>query len=134
MSMSASANAISAAVVRKKGGPFSIEQLQLEEPRSDEVLVRIVAAGMCHTDMVVRDQVYPVPQPIVLGHEGAGVVEKVGGSVSKVQPGDHVVLTFMSCGSCRMCQQGRPANCINFNAHNFSGARADGSGSLRDER
>ncbi len=127
------ANSVKAAVVRKKGGPFSIEQLQLEDPRADEVLVRIVAAGMCHTDMVVRDQVYPVPQPIVLGHEGAGVVEKVGGSVSKVQPGDHVVLTFMSCGSCRMCQQGRPANCINFNAHNFSGARADGSGSLRDE-
>jgi aryl-alcohol dehydrogenase len=133
MPTSGFANSVRAAVVRKKGGPFSIEQLQLEDPRSDEVLVRVVAAGMCHTDMVVRDQVYPVPQPIVLGHEGAGVVEKVGGSVSKVQPGDHVVLTFMSCGSCRMCQQGRPANCINFNAHNFSGARADGSGSLRDE-
>jgi aryl-alcohol dehydrogenase len=134
MPASAFANSVKAAVVRKKGGPFSIEQLQLEDPRADEVLVRIVAAGMCHTDLVVRDQVYPVPQPIVLGHEGAGVVEKVGGGVSKVQPGDHVVLTFMSCGSCRMCQQGRPANCINFNAHNFSGARADGSGSLRDER
>jgi aryl-alcohol dehydrogenase len=133
MPVSGSANAITAAVVRKKGGPFSLEQLQLEDPRADEVLVRIVATGMCHTDMVVRDQVYPVPQPIVLGHEGAGVVEKVGSSVVKVRPGDHVVLSFMSCGRCRLCEQGRPANCENFNAHNFSGARADGTGSLRDD-
>jgi len=126
-------NAVSAAVVRKKGGPFTIEKLQLGEPRADEVLVRIVAAGMCHTDMVVRDQVYPVPQPIVLGHEGAGVVERIGSSVVKVRPGDHVVLSFMSCGHCRFCEQGRPGNCLNFNAHNFSGGRADGSNSLHDE-
>lgn len=133
MAVSVTANAVSAAVVRKKGGPFTIEQLRLEEPRADEVLVRIVATGMCHTDMVVRDQVYPVPQPIVLGHEGAGVVETVGSGVVKVRPGDHVVLTFMSCGRCRLCEQGRPANCVNFNAHNFSGGRADGTGSLRDD-
>jgi aryl-alcohol dehydrogenase len=133
MNVRASSNAVSAAVVRQKGGPFAIEQLHLDEPRDDEVLVRIVAAGMCHTDMVVRDQVYPVPQPIVLGHEGAGVVEKVGTRVVKVRPGDHVVLTFMSCGHCRLCLQGRPANCINFNAHNFSGGRADGSNSLHNE-
>jgi aryl-alcohol dehydrogenase len=129
-----SVNAVRAAVVRQKGGPFIIETLQLEDPRADEVLVRIVSAGMCHTDMVVRDQVYPVPQPIVLGHEGAGIVEKVGSNVVKVQPGDHVVLTFMSCGRCRWCEPGRPNNCLDFNAHNFSGARADGTGSLRDER
>ncbi len=128
------ANAVRAAVVRQKGGPFAIEQLQLEGPRADEVLVRVIATGMCHTDMVVRDQVYPVPQPIVLGHEGAGVVEKVGAGVVKVRPGDHVVLTFMSCGRCRLCEQGRPSNCENFNAHNFSGGRADGTGSLRDDR
>lgn len=128
------ANSMKAAVVREKGGPFIIEQLRLEEPRDDEVLVRIVATGMCHTDMVVRDQVYPVPQPIVLGHEGAGVVERVGTHVTKVRPGDHVVLSFMSCGHCHLCVQGRPANCANFNAHNFSGSRADGSGTLRDDR
>ena len=128
------ANAVRAAVVRQKGGPFAIEQLQLEGPRADEVLVRVIATGMCHTDMVVRDQVYPVPQPIVLGHEGAEVVEKVGAGVVKVRPGDHVVLTFMSCGRCRLCEQGRPSNCENFNAHNFSGGRADGTGSLRDDR
>ena len=102
MAVQIPSNAVSAAVVREKGGPFIIEKLRLGEPRDDEVLVRIVATGMCHTDMVVRDQIYPVPQPIVLGHEGAGVVEQVGSRVAKVQPGDHVVLSFMSCGHCLM--------------------------------
>jgi aryl-alcohol dehydrogenase len=129
----ASSNAVTAAVVRQKGGPFVIEKLRMGEPRDDEVLVRIIATGMCHTDMIVRDQMYPVPQPIVLGHEGAGIIEKVGPRVVKVRPGDHVVLSFMSCGACRQCIQGRPNNCENFNAHNFSGGRADGSRSLEDD-
>jgi aryl-alcohol dehydrogenase len=85
------ANSMRAAVVREKGGPFIIEQLQLEEPRDDEVLVRIVATGMCHTDMVVRDQVYPVPLPIVLGHEGAGVVEHIRSSVGGPSNGSSAV-------------------------------------------
>jgi aryl-alcohol dehydrogenase len=124
------ANSVSAAVVRETGGPFIIENLRLGEPRDDEILVRIVATGMCHTDLVVRDQIYPVPLPIVLGHEGAGVVERVGTRVVKVRPGDHVVLSFMSCGNCRFCAQGRPASCANLNAHNFGGGRADGSDTL----
>ena len=103
-----SSNAVTAAVVRKKGGPFTIEKLRMGEPRADEVLVRIVATGMCHTDMIMRDQVYPVPLPIVLGHEGAGVVESVGPGVRKVEPGDHVVLSFMSCGHCARCAAGQP--------------------------
>ena len=78
------AREIKAAVIRKKGGPFEIENLALEEPHSDEVLVRIVATGMCHTDMVARDQLYTVPMPVVLGHEGAGVVEQVGARVKKI--------------------------------------------------
>ena len=86
---------IRAAVVRKKGGPFELEALQLEEPRRDEVLIRVVATGMCHTDMVARDQLYDVPLPIVLGHEGAGIVERIGSDVRKVAAGDHVVLTYM---------------------------------------
>ena len=85
---------ITAAVVRKKGGPFRVETLTLEEPRPDEALIRIVATGMCHTDMVARDQLYTVPLPVVLGHEGAGIVERVGSSVKKIAPGDHVVLTM----------------------------------------
>ena len=74
-----------AAVVRNKGGPFALEQVTIGPLRPDEILVRIVATGMCHTDMVARDQVYPVPQPIVLGHEGAGIVVAVGPGVDLVE-------------------------------------------------
>ena len=118
------------AVIREKGGPFVLEQASINSVRDDEVRVRMVATGMCHTDMVARDQIYPVPQPIVLGHEGAGVVEDVGCAVSKVVPGDHVVLTFLSCGQCRACQEGAPASCERLNALNFSGHRHDGSHAL----
>lgn len=119
-----------AAVVRQPGGPFVPEQVSLASLRDDEVRVRVVATGMCHTDMVARDQLYPVPQPIVLGHEGAGVVEEVGSAVRKVVPGDHVVLTFLPCGQCRACQEGAPACCERFNDLNFSGHRPDGSHAL----
>ncbi|MCU0626183.1 MAG: NAD(P)-dependent alcohol dehydrogenase [Gemmatimonadaceae bacterium] len=120
-----------AAVVRQSGAPFAIEPIALEEPRDTEVLVRVVATGMCHTDMVARDQQYPVPLPVVLGHEGAGVVERVGRAVTKVAPGDHVVLTFASCGVCDLCQQGRPTYCRDFFARNFGGTRPDGSTATR---
>ena len=102
---------IRAAVVREKGGPFYIETLTLEAPRRDEVLVKVAATGLCHTDMVARDKGYPVPQPIVLGHEGAGIVESVGADVVKVAPGDSVVLTFLTCGRCKPCRLGRMAHC-----------------------
>ena len=125
---------IKAAVIRKKGGPFQIETLVLEEPRSDEVLVRIVATGMCHTDMVARDQLYTVPMPVVLGHEGAGVVEAVGGSVKKLKAGDHVVLTYMWCGHCRPCLKGDFTYCANFYPLNFGGGREDGSTSTHDKQ
>lgn len=123
-----------AAVVRTAGGPFQLENAQLKDIRDDEVVVRIVATGMCHTDMVARDQIYPVPLPLVLGHEGSGVVERVGANVSKVQAGDHVVLSFLPCGSCSACLQGAPASCENFNQHNFAGCRCDGSHALQDEQ
>ena len=125
---------IKAAVVRKRGGPFQIETLTLEEPRPDEVLVRIVATGMCHTDMVARDQLYTVPLPVVLGHEGAGVVEQVGGAVKKLVPGDHVVLTYMWCGHCKPCLNGDLTYCANFYQLNFGGVREDGSTATRDSQ
>lgn len=118
---------IQAAVVRQKGGPFQIEELLQDEPRSDEVRVRIVAVGMCHTDMVARDQLYDVPLPVVLGHEGSGIVEQVGSSVNKVVVGDHVVLTYMWCGHCKPCLRGDSTYCSHFYALNFGGAREDGS-------
>lgn len=123
---------ILAAVVRDKGGPLRIEMLRLEEPRSDEVLVKIVATGMCHTDMVARDQVYDVPHPMVLGHEGAGIVESVGADVRKVAVGGSVVLTYMWCGHCRPCYLGKPYYCENVYPLCFGGARQDGSTATTD--
>ena len=125
---------IKAAVVRKKGGPFQIETLTLEEPRTDEVLIRIVATGMCHTDMVARDQLYTVPMPVVLGHEGAGIVGQVGAGVKKLKPGDHVVLTYMWCGHCLPCLRGDLTYCANFYPLNFGGAREDGSTATHDKQ
>lgn len=116
-----------AAVVREKGGAFCVEDIRLEDPRDNEVLVRISGVGMCHTDLVVRDQYFPTPLPAILGHEGSGVVEKVGKAVTKVKPGDHVVLSFASCGTCANCQQGRYGYCPDLYGRNFSGARPDGS-------
>jgi aryl-alcohol dehydrogenase len=91
------------------------------------VLVRIVAVGICHTDAIVRDQYYPFPLPGVLGHEGSGIVEEVGANVTKVVPGDHVVLTYMSCGQCRYCERGEPAYCSDFFMLNVGGTRTDGT-------
>lgn len=125
---------MTAAVVREKSGPFTIETVDLEDPRDDEVLVRIVGVGMCHTDLVVRDQYFPTPLPAILGHEGSGVVEKVGDKVTKVAVGDHVVLTFASCGSCANCQRGLYGYCPDLYGRNFTGARPDGTSPCCDSR
>jgi aryl-alcohol dehydrogenase len=124
---------IKAAVVYEKGGPFTIEELDLEEPRADEVLVRVVGAGVCHTDLAVRDQHLPSPLPGVFGHEGSGVMKKVGSSVTKVKPGDHVIMSFLTCGTCPMCSQGDPGHCVELLPANFGGARVDGSITMRKE-
>jgi len=122
---------IKAAVVREKSGPFLIEELELEDPRDNEVLVKISGTGVCHTDLVARDQHLPIPLPAVFGHEGSGIVEKVGSRVTKVKPGDHVVMSFLTCGTCPSCLQGVPSHCHNFLRSNFAGARQDGSPTLR---
>lgn len=122
---------IKAAVVLETGGKFSIEKLDLSEPRDDEVLVRIVGVGICHTDLGARDGHLPIPPPpSVFGHEGAGIVEKVGARVTKVKPGDHVVLAWDYCGACPSCKAGKVLYCLNFFLHNFHGARPDGSATL----
>ncbi|HKR91930.1 NAD(P)-dependent alcohol dehydrogenase [Novosphingobium sp.] len=115
------------AVVRAQHGPFAIERLKLEDPMPGEVLVRIAGVGMCHTDLVVRDQYFPTPLPALLGHEGSGVVERVGAGVTKVKPGDHVVMSYASCGQCANCQRGLYGYCIDLYGRNFSGARPDGT-------
>jgi aryl-alcohol dehydrogenase len=119
--------AITAAVLRAEGGAWTIESAKLETPRADEVLVRIVATGVCHSDMTVRDRYLPTPLPAVLGHEGAGVVEAVGTDVHHVAVGDHVVLAPAYCGECAQCASGRPMRCIQFGLLNLMGMRPDGS-------
>ena len=116
-----------AAVVREARGPFTFEEVELDAARADEVLVRIVASGICHTDVAVRNHDIDLPLPMVLGHEGSGVVEAVGSAVRHLQPGDHVVLSGDSCCSCGHCHQGQPAYCDEFVARNLSGWRVDGS-------
>jgi aryl-alcohol dehydrogenase len=117
---------IDAAVTHEKGEAFQIEPIELDEPEANEVLIRVVATGVCHTDAVARDQGLS-PFPVVLGHEGAGIVEQVGAGVKHVQPGDHVVLSYASCGHCENCLTGHPSVCVEFNRLNFGGEMEDGT-------
>lgn len=120
-----------AAVVESGGAPFTLSEVQLDEPGPNEALVRLVASGLCHTDLGVASGGLPFPLPGVLGHEGAGVVEAVGSSVTAVEPGDHVVLSFTSCGGCRNCRDGHPAYCAAWLPLNLiGGRRADGSSTI----
>ncbi|MCU1639224.1 MAG: Alcohol dehydrogenase, zinc-binding protein [Microbacteriaceae bacterium] len=123
---------ITAALTRGLHREFEIEELTLDDPRAGEVQVRMVAVGVCHTDMAVRDGWIPTTFPIVLGHEGAGIVERVGEGIAHLAPGDHVVLTVASCGVCVNCLSGNPAFCADSYAQNFAGGRADSSTSLTD--
>ena len=116
---------ITAAVIRDPQAPYSIEQLELREPGQGEVLVRIVGVGMCHTDVLPRIPGIGMPLPIVCGHEGAGIVQAVGPGVTAVAVGDHVVMSFDSCGACTNCRTGHPAYCETFMLRNLSGFRAD---------
>jgi aryl-alcohol dehydrogenase len=125
---------INAAVIREKSGPFTLETLDLEDPRDDEVLVRIVGSGVCHTDLACRDQYIPVPLPCVFGHEGSGIVERVGSKVKKVVPGDPVVLSYSWCGQCPPCRRGQVGYCLDLVKCNFSGARFDGSTTMKKGR
>ncbi len=125
---------IKAAVVYETGGDFTIEQLELSDPNDDEVLVRIVGSGICGTDLGAVHGHLPIPPPpSVFGHEGAGIVEKVGERVTKVKPGDHVVLGWDYCGSCTSCKSGKELYCLNFFLHNMHGARPDGTATLRKD-
>ncbi len=119
---------IRAAVLRPGGVPLKIETLELEGPRPDEVLVRVVASGICHTDIGMVDD-WDGP-PVVLGHEGAGVVEVAGEAIKGVEPGDHVVLSYQSCGRCPACLGGRPTSCERFWDLNFGFERLEGSNAL----
>lgn len=118
---------IQAALINNKGEDFTLETIELDEPQSGEVLIRMVATGICHTDMNVKDQTHRVPAPCVLGHEGSGIVEKIGSGVTDLEIGDHVVLGFASCGECKNCLKGYPSACVRFAELNFGGKMKDGT-------
>jgi aryl-alcohol dehydrogenase len=122
---------IKAAVLRKNTGPFQIESIELEGPRDNEVLVRNVASGICHTDIGIGESRENGAAPVVLGHEGAGVVVEVGKSVRSVRPGDHVILSYQYCGNCRECRSGHPWECEHFMELNFGFKRLDGSNAMQ---
>jgi aryl-alcohol dehydrogenase len=122
---------IQAAVLRRRGGPLEIESLDMEGPRDDEVLVCIAATGICRTDIDIIDEWDSVVEPAVLGHEGAGVVVKVGKGIKGVSPGDHVILSYQSCGKCAPCRRGQPWECHRLYEVNFGFKRPDGSNALR---
>ena len=119
-----------AAILRDHSLSMPIECVAVDEPRGDEVLVRVVASGICHTDIKVAQVQGLSPRPIVLGHEGSGVVEKVGAQVRKLAPGDHVVMTFDACGRCPTCVGGKPSYCYEVQAVCFGGRRLDGTTTL----
>ena len=110
---------------------MEIESIEMEGPREDEVLVRIVASGICHTDIGLCDDWDETDTPVVLGHEGAGVVERVGRRVKSVKQGDHVVLSYQSCGHCGQCRSGHPAHCRRLYEANFGFQRLDGSNAMQ---
>lgn len=118
---------VSALVKRSNADPFLLEELMLDDLREDEVLVKIHGVGLCQTDLSVGGMIDQMAMPMVLGHEGAGIVAKVGSRVEHVKPGDAVILTFSSCGVCESCEVKQPAYCDEFVPLNFTPVRSDGS-------
>ncbi len=124
------------AAVLDGNGTISIEHVDLAAPGLGEVRVRIAAAGVCHSDLHVTTGAWDVPAPVVLGHEGSGVVTAVGPGVDDLEPGDHVVLSWVpGCGECRACQAGRPAQCaLVASVVATGGTLYDGTTRLSNER
>jgi aryl-alcohol dehydrogenase len=122
---------ITAAVLEEHHRPLVVQDLEIDEPRAGEVLVKTVATGVCHTDAIARDEDLPFPAPGVLGHEGAGIVEAIGDGVTKVAPGDKVVIGWPWCGVCRNCLAGRQRYCEQMPPMVTTGGRPDATTALR---
>ena len=121
-----------AAVLHEVGRPLSIETIEIAEVKPTDVVVRLYASGLCHTDLEVMQGSLNYPLPIVLGHEGAGIVERVGADVTVVAPGDHVVCSWNpSCGHCFYCDRGQPILCEPFSRYQPQGRLLDGTSRLR---
>ena len=116
-----------AAVLPALDTPLETQELEIAAPGPGEVKVKVIASGVCHSDLSIQNGTIPQPTPIVLGHEGAGIVEEVGDGVTRVKPGDHVVLSFVpACGECYMCRHGQPYVCDQANA-TAAGGLLDGT-------
>lgn len=116
-----------AAVLYEHDTPLVIEEIELDPPKTGEVVVRMAASGVCRSDLHVIKGVHPTPLPAILGHEGAGIIEEVGPGVKNVKPGDHVLLSWLPyCGRCRWCTRGRPSLCENVEWSEL-GTLADGT-------
>ncbi|MEC3909203.1 NAD(P)-dependent alcohol dehydrogenase [Sphingobium sp. CR2-8] len=126
--------AIKAAVVESVGTAFEILDLEMDPPGPGQVRVKMVACGICHTDMVMRDGDLPIPFPVILGHEGAGIVEAVGAGVDHVVCGDSVLLSFHSCGQCRSCHAHQPGYCAEFVPRNFQAVLQPGEGGVWQDK
>ncbi len=122
---------IRAAVLREKGAPLVIEDVEMEDPRDDEVMVKVSHVGVCHTDISIQNQVFPTPLPVVLGHEGSGYVAKMGKSVRGFKEGDPVIMCYDSCGQCKFCRSGYPTYCELVTPLSFGCKRLDGTSPLR---
>ena len=115
------------ALVESPGEPFTLAEVELDGPREDEVLVRIVATGLCHSDITMSSFLPAEMFPNVFGHEGAGVVEEVGAAVTGIEVGDHVVMSIRSCRTCAQCSAGFHGHCEQALFINYMGMRMDGS-------
>lgn len=124
---------IQAAVIHEAGQPFRIEEVELAPPKAGELLVKIVACGVCHTDDVARQQFIPVPLPAVFGHEGSGIVEQVGEGVTEFKVGDRVGFSYAYCKQCENCLGAHQFACENFNDINFGGVMPDGTKRLSQD-
>ena len=118
---------IKAAIIEEKGQDFRIVDMELDPPKSGEVLVKVAACGVCHTDDMARLQFAPVPLPAVFGHEGSGIIEQVGEGVADFKPGDRVGFSYGWCGKCSACRTGKPYGCDDNYRLNFGGVQYDNS-------
>ncbi len=126
---------VQAAVLNAPNTPLNLETLSIQDPQAGELLIKVLACGVCHTDISVLGRPFPVDQPMVLGHEGVGVVVAVGHAASPFRPGDRVVMSFDYCGTCVSCLNHAQSYCQYFFGANFLGQRSDGSTALsRDGR
>lgn len=124
---------IKAAVVEKKGDPFVIkDDIELHDVGPTDVQVHMVASGICHSDEAIRKGDASLVYPVILDHEGAGIIEKVGSEVQNLKPGDHVVMAFYADGLCDKCLQGIPTQCRNYAKYNLSGTRFDGDDQFQE--